>query len=955
MSLLLTLVLTFNIFLSIAGNPIDFTAADDELFERALLLNALETETFADVEPAEYRLKTTIYPSLYQIELEPFLDVVSGNEKPFSFKGNVKITLKANKTGEKEIELHARNLVISKITLKDDKAANVEIDQFTFQNETEKVKIPVKSELKTNVDYLLEIDYTGTLDDSMKGFYRSHYNENGKKVWLASTQFQSTDFRRAVPSFDEPHFKAKFQVNIIRPQGYKLSISNTMLERQEPIAETSKVKEIFKTTPVMSTYLMAFIVQMFNGKQTTDKSYGVWARPEAESQLAYSFSVGEKLLKEMGTWIDYPFNKVPEIQKLDMIAVPDFSAGAMENWGAMTYREANLLWDEKESSVRNKQSIGAVLTHEIAHLWFGDLVTCDWWGVTWLNEGFARYFQTFGTHLVEKDWNLPEQFVVDQLHGALSSDSVTSTHPLTNPNVFTPNQCAAMFSGGITYSKGASVIRMMEHHMKTATFKSALRKYIKAHEYKTVQPQNLFDAFNSEAPTAKVQETFEAWTNQSGYPYLTVTSFENNTVKVSQKRFMLNNKDHSDKTRWSIPITYANREEHFSETATRLTYPNTQTTDFSIKLPENGTLGFYLLNVQQVGFYRVNYDEENWKNIRTALKSENHGKIHLLNRAMIVDDLFNFARNGILSYDFVMSIVDYVREEKNYIPWVPMFNGLSYLSRRIGLNSDYERFRKHILYLTEPLYKHLGFDVKSGESHIDTLSRTNLLNWMCKHGHEECIAKSKEEFKKLMTNDTYYVNANIRIPVYCNAIRHGNNTEYEFLWKKYMTTNVAAEQINVLNTLGCTKEQKLINNLLDKVLTEDIRTQDKSTAFSNAYTSNHENVDLVFNYLTENWQKWEKVMGSVGSAMSSLADRFTTEEQVKKMEDFAKTSGLGDNNVRLITNAAASARTNFKWDQERLGEVREYFKVLDNNSATSISLSFSLILVTIVTFFYNMY
>lgn len=203
----------------------------------------------------------------------------------------------------------------------------------------------------------------------------------------------------------------------------------------------------------------------------------------------------------------------------------------------------------------------------------------------------------------------------------------------------------------------------------------------------------MFTAFDAQSPDAKVSELFTAWTTQTGYPVLTVTSRVNETIKLKQKRFLLNEKEHNDKTRWSIPITYANNPEDFGDSTTRVTYPSTQTGDLTIELPADGTLGFYILNVQQVGYYRVNYDKENWDAISAALRTEDYFKIHVLNRAQIVDDLFNFARNGLLGYEFAMPIVEYVKNDQNYIPWMSTFNGLTYLSKRIGLGNDNARFR----------------------------------------------------------------------------------------------------------------------------------------------------------------------------------------------------------------------------------------------------------------------
>lgn len=312
MSFYYALLLFVAKFLSSNGYPQDFQTN----------LNQRST-TVDDVELSEYRLNTSVMPTHYRIEIEPFFEEAPKENKPFTFKGSVLITLRAHEAGVKEIQLHMDQLEYTRIVLKDNEGVTHDREEAVYQKETHKLKIPLEKELKTNVDYVLNIEYTGVLNDDLKGFYRSQYSQEGKKVWLAATQFEITNARRAFPVFDEPSFKAVFQLNIIRPETFGMSLTNTAREREDPIEETKKVREVFKSTPKMSPYLLAFVVQNFKGKQNQDKSFGVWARPEAESQLSYSFSVGEKLIKEMGTWVDYSFSKVPEIQKIDMIALPD--------------------------------------------------------------------------------------------------------------------------------------------------------------------------------------------------------------------------------------------------------------------------------------------------------------------------------------------------------------------------------------------------------------------------------------------------------------------------------------------------------------------------------------------------------------------------------------------------------------------------------------------------------
>lgn len=232
--------------------------------------------------------------------------------------------------------------------------------------------------------------------------------------------------------------------------------------------------DVYKTTPKMSTYLLAFIISEFSIRK--DETFGVLARPEFYPQTQYSFNVGRKILAELSTYLDLNYYTLGN-DKMDMAAIPDFSAGAMENWGLLTYRERSLLVDETATTLSSRQSIAAVVAHEQAHMWFGDLVTCKWWSYTWLNEGFARYFQYFGTAMVETEWSMDLQFVVDQIQSVMGMDSTNATNPLSDENTFTPAHLSRMFNS-ISYNKGATFIRMIEHAMGSDNFKKSLREYL---------------------------------------------------------------------------------------------------------------------------------------------------------------------------------------------------------------------------------------------------------------------------------------------------------------------------------------------------------------------------------------------------------------------------------------------------------------------------------------------
>lgn len=253
----------------------------------------------------------------------------------------------------------------------------------------------------------------------------------------------------------------------------------------------------------------------------------------------------------------------------------------------------------------------------------------------------------------------------------------------------------------------------------------------------------MFKAFEEQSPGNNIATIFTPWTEQSGYPLVTVEKTSNNQVRLKQKRFFLEPEESNLK--WTIPITYATNSSDFDSTATRATL--LPTAERTLTLQE-GDLDFYIFNVQQVGYYRVNYDKENWEAIRKALKTDNYGKIHRLNRAQIVDDLFNLAQSGEIDYRLTFDVIDYLESEIDYIPWLSAINGLTHISRRIANNQDLGEFETYINTILTPVYEKLGFEPKQNELHIDTLNRVNVLSWLCKHKNEDCITKAKAEFTK---------------------------------------------------------------------------------------------------------------------------------------------------------------------------------------------------------------
>lgn len=890
----------------------------------------------------DYRLNTDVQPLHYDIELTPYFEN-EGTHKAFTFDGISTMTFRVTKAGVTSIVLHKLKIDIVSWYLKlASNSADVPHGEATYDEETHKLTIPVTQPLAENTDYYLIFNYVGMLDDDMHGFYRSYYNVNGKKVWMASTQFQQTHARRAFPCLDEPGFRSTFQVKINRPEGYK-SFSNTPIVRNTTMSQ-GRHQDEFAKTPAMATYLLAFIVADYEVNEKD--GMGILARPEAMNQTDYSLQAGVDILGALDKWIDYPYSDVPEMTRMYMSAIPDFSAGAMENWGLLTYRESNILYRKDDSTSMQQQRIAAVIAHEIAHQWYGDLVTCQWWDVTWLNEGFARYFQFYGTALVEENWDLEHQFVVEQLQGVMQMDSLESTHPMTH-NVYTPSQVSGIFDS-ISYNKGAVTLRMVEHILTSEKFKNANRQYIKERAFKSTRPENLFEAYNKHGdPT--IGEFMEPWTVQAGYPLVTVIG-SNDGYSISQQRFLVNNKTHDDKTLWPLPVTYATKEADFANTKPIIV--NTPTYKIPITKPED--LPYFILNNQQVGYYRVNYDVDNWGKISTALRSEKFGGIHVLNRAQIVDDLFNLARAGIVNYDTALEILDYLQNETEYAPWLAAVNGLTFLTRKIH-PEDEEKFARYLIHLFSKAYGLVKFEKPSDEEkRVFTYLRINVLQWACKYGHVECRKAAVEEFIRYVEDSTEKVHPDLRQVVYCEGIRQGTDKHFDFLWNQFLTSNMATEQILILQGLGCAQDREQIFKVMDAITSDNIRPQDKSSAFSyllaNSYTLDH-----VSEYLRTYYVRWANAHGSyrdVASAFKNLLGRMKTDEQMWRIRSFAVRNEevFGEAAFKSIEEGVAEYFSNKEFTEKHRAVIGDFLdkKLADKSGAGKTTVSMAVLVAVVI-------
>ncbi|CAH2218458.1 jg21835, partial [Pararge aegeria aegeria] len=427
--------------------------------------------------------------------------------------------------------------------------------------------------------------------------------------------------------------------------------------------------------------------------------------------------------------------------KNDQIASPDWASGATENWGLVSYRELRLLYQEGETNALDKMSIGTITAHELAHKWFGNLITCRWWDNVWINEGFASYFEYFAMDGIDPSTELANQFNILALQGALSTDSSAATRALEH-TVNSPAQVTGHFSG-ISYTKGASFLLMLKHLIGENTFKKALNYFLLDRSYEHAYPSHLFSAFAKAAQEdnainsfLSIAEIMRYWVEQPGYPVINVNvNMNTGLMTVTQERFFISASASKTEQVWPLPLTYTAGNNPDWENLT----PSIVMINRTIEIAKGQGHEWVIFNVQQKGFYRVNYDTHNWEMIADALKKYDYSSnttIHRLNKAQIVDDVFALMRSERISFELGFKILDFLKEETDYYSWYPAITGFSWIRNRfLHLPETLKEFDEILFKFLEAAIADVGYDVKREEHLTRTLNRFYLLNFACSIGH----------------------------------------------------------------------------------------------------------------------------------------------------------------------------------------------------------------------------
>lgn len=884
-----------------------------------------EPEPAAKKKVTDVRIPRHLTPEKYSLKLVPF--IIPDN---FTIKGYVEIDMLCVEAGQ-NITLHSADIDIQNDTVIVQKknGNNLGIQSYSYDKDREFFIVKLGSMLQKGERYQIKIHFTAYLKDNLKGFYRSKYKSltSGQEEYIAVTQFQATDARRAFPCFDEPQIKAVFEVSLGRIPSMS-SISNMPIRSEgEAMPEDNNyVWDHYTESVKMSTYLVAFVVSKFEYRKSETRpnnvTFNIWSRGDAVSQTSYARDIGPKILE---FFEDYFQVKFP-LPKQDMIAIPDFGAGAMENWGLITYRETALLFKPGVSAASNKQRIAVVVSHELAHQWFGNLVTPSWWTDLWLNEGFASYVEYLGVEAVQPQLKLLEQFVIYETQDVMKIDALESSHPISIP-VKHPDEISEIFDR-ISYAKGAAIIRMMDKFLTSDSFKKGMKNYLTELQYDAAEQDDLWRHLTQQGhsdgtlpKSMTVKQVMDTWTLQTGFPLLKVNrNYEENTAELSQNRFLLSPEASSPET-WWIPVTFTSPGGNFNNTYNNIWMSDDERTKQVDGMPQENTA--VIFNLQQTGYYRVNYDLRNWKLIAAALQ-EDHTAIHVVNRAQILSDALELAKVGQLDYSVALSLTEYLDKETEYIPWVSALSGLSHLNMMMKRNNAYGDFKRYMRKLLDPIYQRVGFNRRATDQHLDVLLRKKVVNWACSMGNEDCLSKSQAKFGTWMkavspdAEGNNPIDVDLKYETYCNAIEQGGEKEWDFAWKRYAGSNVASEQATILSSLGCTDQVWLLNRYLNMSMTTEsgVRKQDGSKVIA-AVASNTVGRYLAFDFLREKWsliKEYFPGFSAVKRSIKYITRGFNTQFEISELKAFERLhAGELGTSQRAVKQSIEAGEANVAW------------------------------------------
>jgi len=783
-----------------------------------------------------YRLPRSVRPTRYDLRLEPDLTTLT-------FTGDETVTLEV-KEATAEIVLNAVDLAFGDATVTNARGESLHGTPIVDEA-AERCRITFASSIAPGT-WRLRLTFTGILNDKLRGFYRSSYKDpSGEPRLMAATQFEATDARRAFPSWDEPAFKAVFAVTlVIDPK--LTAVSNTSIVSER--AERGRKVVTFADTMKMSTYLVAFVVGELEATDAVlvgRTPVRVWCVPGKRHLAAFGHEIGVASLRFFEDYYGLPYPS----DKLDLLAIPDFAAGAMENLGAITFRETALLVDARAASHSELERVADVVAHENAHMWFGDLVTMTWWNGIWLNEAFATFMEILAVDAWKPEWQRWTTFGVSRA-AALSVDGLHSTRPIEF-HVEAPRDADAMFDV-LTYEKGASVLRMLEQYLGTSVFRDGVREYLRRHAYDNAETGDLWAALGR-AANQPIPEVMDAWIFKPGYP-LVSARLEGGQLVLSQQRFNylpepLPGSTPAPKNQlWQVPVQVRLSAAGRALSERRLLAG----ADLRVPVPER--LDAVLVNEGGHGFYRVRYSGELLERLLGKLDT-----LAGIERFNLVNDAWAVTVAGHMTLTDYLDLTARFRGERDRNVWSVLLASFAMLNRIVA-PADRPRLAALVRDRVAPAFADLGWTPKSGEDELTRQLRGDLVRALGVLGDDRAIQARAAELYARSAAD---LDPNV-LPAIIGVLAHaGEAARYDEFLKKFQSAATPQEEQRYLYALAAFRQRDLLTQTLARTINGEFRTQDAPFVARSLLTSVHGR-ELAWEFVKSNWDTMERQYPKAG-------------------------------------------------------------------------------------------
>ncbi len=748
---------------------------------------------------SEYRLPSNVAPERYDISLTPDL-------RSFTFAGEENVTVRVI-SATAEVVLNALELEIDRVSA--ERGGVTVPGKAALEPAHERARLSFERALEPG-EWTLRIVFRGILNDKLHGFYRSTYKDaKGNTHLVASTQFEATDARRAIPCWDEPALKARFKVRLVIDEGLS-AFSNGGVESERSLGG-GKREIVFKETIKMSTYLLAFIVGEFEATEPVDAGTPLRVAhvPGKQALTAWGREIGAFSLKWFANYYELPYPG----DKLDLIAIPDFASGAMENLGAITFRETALLIDDHTASRAELERVADVVAHENAHMWFGDLVTMKWWNGIWLNEAFATFMEMLAVDAWKPNWKRWESFSVSRT-AAMAIDALSSTRPIEF-TVLSPEDARAMFDV-LTYEKGASVLRMLEQYLGAERFRTGIAAYLRKHQYANAETGDLWDALEG-ASDQPVRKLMDSWIFQPGFPIVeAAVGADRRSLLLRQRRFFYLPENPNAGGRdqlWHVPVMVRVKTENGVATHRLLLEGGEATLDLG------GQVQWALLNDGGHGFYRVHYAPD-----LLAALGHNLGELKAVERYALVNDSWAATVAGMMPLKEVIAMLRAMRGESDLNVWRTMLAPLGYLDIIVN-DAERPALAAATCELVSGAAERLGWDPRPGEDELMRPLRGMLMGSLGTLGDDHEVQRRAAEVYERYLKEPGAVDRDLVPPVINILAYCGDKARYDEFKQHFKSARTPQEEQRYLFALANFRRPELLRATMEMTLNGEVRTQ----------------------------------------------------------------------------------------------------------------------------------